>query len=170
LFAANSTMATPETKRGPARLYAFKLGATTSFPTPHVVVPRVPKPPNQFASYDIVLKGKEVFLKNMCWTCHGGWELDGSGAWILNGAVPDLRYMPPEVHDQFLAIVMGGSRRPYGMVGFADGQSNYPVITPMTLAEANALHAFIIDLQWKAYNADHHERPDHNISTPEIQR
>jgi hypothetical protein len=40
----------------------------------------------------------------------------------------------------------------------------------MTLAEANALHAFIIDLQWKAYNADHHERPDHNISPPEIQR
>jgi quinohemoprotein ethanol dehydrogenase len=170
LFAANSTMATPETKRGPARLYAFKLGATTSFPTPHVVVPRVPKPPNRIASDDMVLKGKEIFLKNMCWTCHGGWELDGSGAWILNGAVPDLRYMPPEVHDQFLAIVMGGSRRPYGMVGFADGQSNYPVITPMTLAEANALHAFIIDLQWKAYNADHHERPDHNISTPEIQR
>jgi len=33
----------------------------------------------------------------MCTGCHAP-EFDGSGAWTLNGAVPDLRYMPEEAH------------------------------------------------------------------------
>ena len=38
LFAPAWTMATPQSKRGPSRLLAFKLGATTPFPTPPDVV------------------------------------------------------------------------------------------------------------------------------------
>src|SRR5690606_1310700 len=45
LFGAGSTLGTPESKRGPSRLLAFKLGAKTPFPSTDIVVPPVPKPP-----------------------------------------------------------------------------------------------------------------------------
>jgi hypothetical protein len=44
------------------------------------------------------------------------------------------------------------------MPGFADGGKNYPVTTMMTLEEAKAIHAYLIDAQWKAYEADQKER------------
>src|ERR1700687_4164817 len=47
LFAPARTMAPPESKRGPVRLLAFKLGATMPFPYPKIVVPQVPRPPEQ---------------------------------------------------------------------------------------------------------------------------
>src|SRR3954469_4846277 len=102
LFGPVSAMATPESKRGPSRLLAFKLGATTPFPFPKVVVPPVPKPPAQTATAAVVHHGAEVFEKFICGDCHSP-EADGTGAWILNGTIPDLRYMPQDVHDQFLA-------------------------------------------------------------------
>jgi len=77
---------------------------------------------------------------------------DDAGAWVVDGAIPDLRYMPPEVHGQFLGIVLGGSHRENGMPGFGAG-AGWPLIeTKMTVEEANAVHACIIDLSWKAYN------------------
>src|SRR6185312_3715850 len=144
----------PETKRGPSRLLAFRLGATTPFPYPHVTIPEVPKPPVQTASAAVIKQGAEVFNKFSCNDCHSP-EADGAGAWILNGAIPDLRYMPADVHSQFLAIVLGGSHRENGMPGFAGEGAGFPLEhTKMTVEEANALHAYLIDLQWKAYNAD----------------
>jgi quinohemoprotein ethanol dehydrogenase len=153
-FGPISVMATPETKRGPSRLLAFKLGATTPFPFPHVIVPEVPKPPAQTANATVVKLGEEAFNKFSCGDCHSP-EADGAGAWILDGAIPDLRYMPADVHGQFLGIVLGGSHRENGMPGFAGEGAGFPLEhTIMTPEEANALHAYIIDLQWKAYNAD----------------
>ena len=153
LFGLNSSMATPESKRGPARLLAFKLGAKTPFPETRIVVPPVPEPPLQTASADMIRQGEFAAYKFRCSNCHGG-LLDGSGAWILDGAIPDLRYMPHDAHDRFLAIVMGGVGRTNGMPGFADGGENYPLVANMTLKEANAIHAYIIDLQHKAYKDD----------------
>jgi len=41
------------------------------------------------------------------------------------------------------------------MPGFADGQRAFDVsISHMTAEEANAIHAYIISLQWKAYKAE----------------
>lgn len=150
LFNANSVIGTPESKRGPARIYAFKLGGHEPFPYPRVTVPPVPKPPLQTVSADVISRGAQVVVNYGCDGCHGGPQLDGSGAWILNGAVPDLRYMPIDVHEQFAAIVLGGTHRQNGMPGFADGKSK----EQMTADEVNALHAYIIDLEWKAYDAD----------------
>ena len=153
LFGPVSAMATPESKLGPSRLYAFKLGATTAFPYPKVVVPRVPKPPEQTASAATVKKGEGLFEKFICGDCHSP-LIDGSGQWKLDGTIPDLRYMPQDVHDQFLAIVLGGSRKMNGMPGFGPG-NDFPLQkTAMSAEDAQALHAYIIDLQWKAYNAD----------------
>jgi quinohemoprotein ethanol dehydrogenase len=149
-FGPVSAMATPESKRGPSRLLAFKLGATTPFPYPKIVIPPVPKPPAQTAGADVIRQGAAAYSKFSCSDCHSP-EADGAGAWVVDGAIPDLRYMPSEVHAQFLGIVLGGSHRNNGMPGFANG-AGWPLIdTKMTAEEANALHAYIIDLQWKAY-------------------
>lgn len=154
LFGANSTMATPESKRGPARLLAFKLNGKAQFPDTKIVVPAVPKPPLQTADAQTIKRGAVAADKFRCTNCHGA-GLDGSGAWILNGAIPDLRYMPKDAHDRFTAIVLAGTNRKNGMPGFADGGANYPLVkSRMTAEDVNAIHAFIIDLQQKAYAAD----------------
>jgi quinohemoprotein ethanol dehydrogenase len=151
LFGPVSAMATPESKRGPSRLLAFKLGATTPFPYPTIVVPPVPKPPAQTASAAIVHRGEEAFSKFMCDDCHSP-QADGSGAWVVDGAIPDLRYMPTQVHAEFLGIVLAGSHRNNGMPGFGTGAGFPMVETKMSVEDANAIHAYIIDLSWKAYN------------------
>ena len=153
LFGPVSAMATPESKRGPSRLLAFKLGATLPFPHPTVGVPPVPRPPTQTASAAIVQRGEAMFSKFMCDDCHSP-RADGSGAWVLDGAIPDLRYMPAQVHDEFLGIVLAGTHRDSGMPGFGAGAGWPMTETKMSVDDANALHAYIIDLSWKAYNDD----------------
>jgi PQQ-dependent dehydrogenase (methanol/ethanol family) len=154
LFAPDWTMATPQSKRGPSRLLAFKLGATTPFPTPPDVVPPVPKPPRQTASAETIREGAALYRKFVCDGCHSP-GLDGSGAWVLNGAVPDLRYTPPDVHEQWYAIVLAGTHWDQGMPGFANPPRFAFPNLHMTLKQADALHAYVIDGAWKAYNAEH---------------
>lgn len=150
MFGPVSTMATPESKLGPSRLLAFKLGATMPFPYPHVTIPHVPRPPDQTADAATIKRGAEVFNRFICGDCHSP-QADGSGQWKLGGTIPDLRYMPADVHEQFLAVVLAGTHRPNGMPGFADG-AGFPLIkTKMTAEDALALHAYIIDLEWKAF-------------------
>jgi quinohemoprotein ethanol dehydrogenase len=165
LFGQTSVMATPRTKRGPSRLLAFALNAKVPFPVPPDVVPAVPKPPVETASQSQIERGREVLDKYMCWGCHGGQTLDGAGGWVLNGAVPDLRYMPQDVHDQFMGIVLGGSRRKYGMPGFGDGYTNWPMGDQMSAEEAEALHAYIVHQEWTAYRQDQ-QRPARSTSSP----
>jgi quinohemoprotein ethanol dehydrogenase len=152
MFGPVSTMATPESRLGPSRLLAFRLGGSAPFPHPHVRIPLVPKPPEQTANAALIRRGQKLFEKFMCDDCHSP-DADGSGEWRVNGAIPDLRYMPADVHDQFLAIVLGGSHRQNGMPAFGEG-AGFPLVkTRMSVADAVALHAYIIDLEWKAYNA-----------------
>jgi quinohemoprotein ethanol dehydrogenase len=154
LFAPAWTMATPQSKRGPSRLLAFKLSATNPFPTPPDVVPPVPKPPQQPASAEAIREGETLYRKFVCDGCHSP-GLDGSGAWVLNGAVPDLRYAPPEVHSQWYSIVLAGSHWDQGMPGFANPPKFAFPHLHMTTKQADALHAYVIDGAWKAYNQEH---------------
>jgi quinohemoprotein ethanol dehydrogenase len=154
LFAPAWTMATSQSKRGPARLLAFKLGATTPFPTPPDIVPPVPKPPPQTASKEVIHQGKVLYGKFVCDGCHSP-DTDGSGAWVLDGAIPDLRYAPPEVHHQWYAIVLAGTHWDKGMPGFANPPKFAFPNLKMTTKDADAIHAYIIDQSWKAYNAEH---------------
>src|SRR5258707_1269224 len=144
LFAPARTMATPESKRGPNRLYAFKLGGKVPFPTPHIEIPPVPKPPDQKVSEEIVRKGEKIYVSFYCEGCHSPF-IDGSGAWVEDGAIPDLRYAPPEVHKDWYGIVLGGSHWSKGMPGLADPPKFAFPKAHMTVAEADSVHAYVID-------------------------
>jgi quinohemoprotein ethanol dehydrogenase len=150
-FDQGSNLGTPESKRGPSRLLAFKLGATTPFRVPRVYVPPVPRPPAQTASADAIKAGAELYNKHFCFDCHSP-NADGSGAWTVDGAIPDLRYMPSAVHGQWNNIVLRGSHRNRGMPGFGT-PAGFPIVKrTMTQKEADDIHAYVIDQSWKAYN------------------
>lgn len=150
LFAPARTMATPESKRGPSRLLAFKLGGSVPFPTPHIEIPPVPEPPKQTANAATIHKGEVLYGKFVCDGCHSP-GTDGSGAWVLNGAIPDLRYMPPEAHRDWYEVVLGGSHWDKGMPGFADPPKFAFPNVKMTVQDADAIHAYVIAQAWKAY-------------------
>jgi quinohemoprotein ethanol dehydrogenase len=153
LFAPAWTMATPQSKRGPTRLLAFKIGAITHFPTPPDIVPPVPKPPQQTASQETIHQGKLLYRKFVCDGCHSP-DTDGSGAWVLDGAIPDLRYAPPEAHHQWYAIVLAGTHWDKGMPGFANPPKFAFPNLKMTIRDADAIHAYVTDQSWKAFNAE----------------
>jgi len=153
LFAPARTMATPESKRGPNRLYAFKLGGNVPFPTPLIEVPSVPQPPELKASADTIRRGEKLYVSFYCEGCHSP-GIDGSGAWVEDGAIPDLRYAPPEVHKDWYTIVLGGSHWPKGMPGLADPPKFAFPKAHMTVAEADAVHAYVLSQAWKAYRGE----------------
>jgi len=150
LFGRVSDMATLETKRGPAELLAFKLGSKAPMPRIQAYIPPVPEPPQQTASAEKIRQGQRVYNKFFCQKCHSP-DADGSGAWALDGEVPDLRYMPLSVHRRFDAIVLGGSNQKRGMPKYSTAPGWPWVKTGMTQEEADALHAYLIDVQWKTY-------------------
>lgn len=153
LFAPARTMATPESKRGPVRLLAFKLGGAVPFPTPHIEIPPVPEPPKQTANKETIHKGEILYQKFVCDGCHSP-GTDGSGAWVLNGAIPDLRYMPPEAYKDWYSAVLGGSHWDKGMPGFADPPKFAFPNAKMTVQDADAIHAYVIEQSWKAYRGE----------------
>jgi len=156
LFAPARTMITNESARGPVRLLAFKLGATPTYTAPPVVVPPVPEPPKLTASKEIIHKGEVLYQKFVCDGCHSP-GTDGSRAWVLDGAIPDLRYMPADVHRDWYAIVLGGSHWDKGMPGFADPPKFAFPNAKMTVQDADAIHAYVIAQSWKAYKGEHEE-------------
>jgi quinohemoprotein ethanol dehydrogenase len=150
LFGSPSSMSTLEDKRGPARLLVFKLSGKAAMPAIQPYIPAVPQPPQQSGTAAQIAQGAAVYDKFFCQKCHSP-EADGSGAWVLNGEVPDLRYMPPDVHDQFMAVVLGGTHHEQGMPQFSVPIGQPLIRTSMTAAEAEALHDYIIDVEWRAY-------------------
>jgi PQQ-dependent dehydrogenase (methanol/ethanol family) len=153
LFAPARTMVTNESARGPVRLLAFKLGATTAYTAPPVVIPPVPHPPKLTASTETVHKGEVLYQKFVCDGCHSP-GTDGSRAWVLDGAIPDLRYMPTDVHRDWYTIVLGGSHWDKGMPGFADPPKFAFPNAKMTVQDADAIHAYVIAQSWKAYKGE----------------
>jgi quinohemoprotein ethanol dehydrogenase len=153
LFAPARTMVTNESARGPVRLLAFKLGATTAYTAPPVVIPPVPQPPKLTASTETVHKGEVLYQKFVCDGCHSP-GTDGSRAWVLDGAIPDLRYMPTDVHRDWYTIVLGGSHWDKGMPGFADPPKFAFPNAKMTVQDADAIHAYVIAQSWKAYKGE----------------
>jgi len=58
--------------------------------------------------------------------------------------------MPPEAHREWYAIVLGGSHRQQGMMPFGI-PSKVPAMPALSAAEADDIHAYVIDCAWAAY-------------------
>jgi len=119
-----SSGATP-VRFGPGRLMVFKVGAQGVSLPPMPPPSPLPPPPPLRAGEDMVRKGQKLYGET-CSRCHGE---------NATGGVKDLRFMAPDAHAQFKAIVIDGIRKDKGMVGFAD---------ILTVEDADAIHAYLI--------------------------
>jgi len=164
LFGPASVMATPQSKRGPSRVLAFKLGGSVPFPVPPDEVPRVPEPPRQTFSHAMIREGQQLYETHLCSGCHSP-GLDGSGAWTVGGAIPDLRYAPREVHRDWRASVLEGTHRANGMLPFGVDQ-HFPEVAKLSPRQADAIHAYVIDEAWRAYKEDQTRSPDSPKAIP----
>jgi len=122
----------PEVMSEGGRLMTFKLGADTKLP-PIDRKRRLPEPPELTASSDDVAKGDKLYHAQ-CVYCHG------PGA-IGHPNLADLRYMDAKTHEQYSAIVLGGSQQAKGMPSFAGK------ITP---EESEQIHAYLTQLGHQA--------------------
>jgi quinohemoprotein ethanol dehydrogenase len=113
------------------RILAFRLdGGAVPMPPVRVEPPFV-KPPVQTATPAVIRRG-EIKFTEQCSRCH-----------VFGPSVtPDLRKLTPQAHAAFNAIVLHGVLAPAGMGRFDD------VLTP---ADADAIHAYLIDQAWIAY-------------------
>ncbi|MBS0364614.1 MAG: PQQ-dependent dehydrogenase, methanol/ethanol family [Proteobacteria bacterium] len=115
------------------RIIAFRIDGGP-VPTPPLRVdPPFTEPPQQTASAAQIRAGELMFVQE-CSRCH-----------VFGPSVtPDLRKMDPGVHAAFKDILLKGARAPLGMERFDDILSD---------ADADNLHAYLIDQAWKGYRA-----------------
>ena len=98
----------------PGTLLVFKLGGTDKLTVPPLRDFAIPEPPAIEIDEETISKGNSLYHEH-CALCHRGLgQLS-----IVATAVPDLRRMSSEAHQQFTAIVLGGSKKSLGMPGFA---------------------------------------------------
>lgn len=118
------------------RIVAFELGGS-AVPLPAELhqSTEIKRPAvERFGSADQRELGNAL-LKRHCARCHSN---------EAPGAIPDLRRMSKETHEQFEAIVLQGTRAAKGMGAFAG------LLTP---AQAQSIRAAIVDSAWSAYEA-----------------
>ncbi|MGB2643060.1 MAG: PQQ-dependent dehydrogenase, methanol/ethanol family [Candidatus Acidiferrum sp.] len=110
-----------------SRVLAFKLGGKASLPPLPPFTPPKLDPPRPTASAATVRKGEGLF-QSYCSTCHGDAAVSG-------GVLPDLRYSGTLANSAWTDVVLGGSLRSFGMVGFAKELSKQ---------DAEAIRAYVI--------------------------
>ena len=123
---------------GKSRLLAFKLGGAATLPVDPPRVP-VPEPPPQTAETNTITRGKNLYKEVGCHFCHG------INAVSRGGSVKDLRYLSAATHAEWHGIVLGGSRRNKGMLGFGD---------VLSVQDSDAIHAYVLALQHELYAAE----------------
>jgi quinohemoprotein ethanol dehydrogenase len=102
-------------------------------PQPPLLAPKVfPSPPAHEGTPTQIAAG-EVLYNRFCSRCH---ELGP-------GVLPDLRTLSAGIHLSFYDIVLNGALAPNGMGRWDDVLSR---------ADAESIHAYIVDQAWKAYN------------------
>ena len=152
LWSPSTMNVTPQSKYGPSRLVAFRLDGK-SFPVPQIKPPPVPRPPETAYTSEQVRRGAALADAHNCTDCHSP-GFDGAGRWVLDGGIPDLRYMPTQAHAEWNAIVLGGSHRQQGMMPFGV-PSQVPAMEALSVAEADDIHAYVLDCAWRAYRQQH---------------
>ncbi len=114
--------------RNISRVLAFKLAGQATLPAQDDEPYEIPDPPPMNASVETVASGRSLY-HNFCFTCHGDSAISGR-------VLPDLRYLTPESHAEWPAIVLGGARQSRGMLGFAELLSN---------EDSEAIRAYVIE-------------------------
>jgi quinohemoprotein ethanol dehydrogenase len=130
---------TPQS-RSPSRLLAFALGGKGT--VPETVVAAFAEPPLPRKDQELARKGEHLFEAQWCVGCHG------HGAENVGSSIPDLRRSSAKTHEEFATIVVGGSRLDRGMPGFPE----------ITADELQALHAFVLNAAWDAYESQEASR------------
>ena len=116
-----------------SRVLTFKLNGTAALPElPPTAAPEPPDPPAQFAAAETINQGHRTYASR-CAICHGFGAISG-------GNIPDLRYSGSQVHTEWDAIVLGGSRIENGMPSFAGifGAEDSQAIRAYVIGRANA--------------------------------
>jgi len=104
-------------------------------PPPVSEVGPIPEPPvPRTGTPETIREGAQLFARN-CTICHAN---------VDYGLTPDLRRMDAATHASFKAIVLFGARRTRGMPQWDD---------VLTEQQTEAIHAYLIDLAWNAYDA-----------------
>lgn len=126
------------------RTIALKLGGgDVPIPEPVSEVGPIPEPPvANTAPEEVIAEGRMLFSRS-CSICHAN---------VDYGLTPDLRRMDANTHASFNAIVLQGARRFRGMPQWDD---------VLNEEQTEAIHAYLIDLAWNAYEAQQ------NDETPE---
>ncbi|GAB3093339.1 PQQ-dependent dehydrogenase, methanol/ethanol family [Aestuariicella hydrocarbonica] len=109
-----------------SRLYVFKLNGKAPMPPVKRRELTLPTPPPVTADAATLAEGKQLYQEH-CGVCHGLAALSAN-------IIPDLRYLTPEVHEQFLPIVYG-MRANKGMPPFAG---------ILELPQVEKIHQYII--------------------------
>jgi len=116
------------------RILVFKLGGgPVPLPSPVKSEP-IPQPPAILAVSKREIARGSILYNRYCSRCHV----------FGRGLLPDLRRIPPEIHDAFNDIVLHGIFASVGMARFSD---------VLTSNDAKAIHAYIIDQATTAANA-----------------
>ncbi len=114
-------------KRGFGRVLTFSIGGTATLEVPPFGHSEPPIPAIQTdASRETINEGR-ILYDGLCFGCHG--------VAVVAGSLPDLRYSTAAVHQQFEAIVLGGSREALGMPSFGD---------VLTVEQARAIQAYVL--------------------------
>ncbi len=110
------------------RLLVFKLGQSGEGPHEKIETLAHIEPLRHEVSDDpaAIKSGQALYSRN-CGSCHG---ISAKG----NGILPDLRYMSDQTHEEFINIVLGGSRVHKGMIGF---------YKTLSLEDAENIHAYL---------------------------
>ena len=95
------------------RILVFKLDGDPEVPPqPSKHDRAIPEPPSIEVDAATLKKGEQLFRRT-CAVCHGFYA-------VGNYDYADLRYSPPEVHEAYEDIVLGGILAAQGMASFAD--------------------------------------------------
>jgi quinohemoprotein ethanol dehydrogenase len=118
------------------RIVAFKLGGgSVPKPAERMTAP-FGQPPAREGTKDTIVQGERLYTR-YCSRCH----VFGAGV------LPDLRRISEPTHMIFYDIVLQGAYRAKGMPSWSDVLSR---------ADAEAIHAFLIDQAWAAYQEGGH--------------
>ena len=115
------------------RLLAWKLGGEAALPPVRERPERKVEVPRLDVDDARIDQGRTLYAEN-CFSCHG----TGTHA---SGVYPDLKTASAETHEQWDAIVRGGTRTAQGMPSFADALSE---------DDAQAIRAYVLDRAWKS--------------------